>query len=286
MRSLALIHGDKVEPNRELVALGVANLAAALVQGLPTGAGFSAGAASEAAGAKTRATGAITAIGLLVLMLAAAPLVAALPQPVVAAVVISALAHSLDPQPLLRLWRLKRDVSVAVAAAAGVLLFGMLNGMLFAIFLSLASLVRRMARPHLARLGRLAGGHDYVDVARHPEAVVPDSIDIWRPTEPLFFANAERILAAIAERRSDDSRVLVVSLERTYELDSTALDALIEFDALMRSRGVTLRLARLRDELRELVSAAGAAELAGRCSYSVDDAVQSAIGPEQRGWDL
>jgi high affinity sulfate transporter 1 len=286
MRALALIHGDRVEPNRELAALGLSNFAAALVQGLPTGAGFSAGAASEAAGAKSRATGAITAIGLLVLMLSAAPLVAALPQPVVAAVVISALAHSLDPQPLLRLWRLNRDVSVALAAAAGVLLLGMLNGMLLAIFLSLATLVRRMARPHLARLGRLDGGHDYVDVARHPQAVPPEGIDIWRPAEPLFFANAERILAAIAERRSADARVLVVSLERTYELDSTALDALIEFDRSMRSRGVVLRLARLRDELRELLAAAGASELAGHCSYSVDDAVALAASELQRGQDL
>jgi MFS superfamily sulfate permease-like transporter len=275
MRALALRHGDTVEPNRELAALGFSNLAAALVQGLPTGAGFSAGSASEAAGAKTRATAAIAAVGLLALMLLAAPLVGALPQPVVAAVVISALAHSLDPQPLLRLWRLKIDASVALAAAAGVLVLGIVNGMLFAIFLSLAALVRRMARPRLARLGRLDGGHDYVDIARHPEAEVPAGVEIWRPAEPLFFANAERILAMIAERLND-ATVLVVNIERTYELDSTALDALIEFDTLMRSRGVTLRLARARDEIRDVLTAAGATDLVVRSSYSVDDAVASA----------
>lgn len=278
MRALALRHGDTIEPNRELGALGLANLGAALVQGMPVGAGFSAGSASEAAGASSRATAAIAAIGLALLILAAAPLVALLPQPVLAAVVIAALTHALDPAPLLRLWRLRRDQYVALGAAAGVMLLGVLNGMLFAIVLSLLALLSRLATPNIVRLGRLAGSHDFVDLARHPEAVSPPGMAIWRPMVPLFFANAETVLGIIGRRQTAEpaARVVILSLEESFDLDSTAAEALIEFDARMRAQGLTLLLARVRDGVRDLLIAAGAAELAQRATHSVDDAVVAA----------
>lgn len=280
MRALALRHGDTIEPNRELGALGLANAAAAFVQGMPVGAGFSAGSASEAAGAASRMTAAIAAVGLALLILVAAPLVALLPQPVLAAVVIAALTHALDPAPLLQLWRLNRDQYVALGAAGGVILFGVLNGMLFAIVLSLVALVSRLATPNIARLGRLAGSHDFVDLARHPDAVSPPGLAIWRPAVPLFFANAETVLGVIAKRQAAEpqTRVVIVSLEESSDLDSTAAEALIEFDARMKALGLTLLLARVGDRVRDLLKVAGATDLVGRTSYSVDDAVAAANG--------
>lgn len=274
MRTLALRHGDSIDADRELRALGWSNLAAAIVQGMPVGAGFSAGSASEAAGARTRATGAIAAAGLLILILLGSSAVALLPSAVLAAVVIAALAHALDPAPFVRLWRLKRDFVVACGAAAGVLVFGVLNGMLLAILLSLALLIRRLSSPEMMRLGRL-GKHDFVDVARHPEAELPAKVMIWRPAEPLFFANAERVFAAIDAHQQSEPSIssVVVSLEQSFDLDSSSLDALLEFDRRLTARGVTLRLARTRDVIRDLLAAANARGLADRCSFSVDDAV-------------
>jgi MFS superfamily sulfate permease-like transporter len=281
IRALALRHGDSVEANRELGALGLSNLASALVQGMPVGAGFSAGAASEAAGAETRATAVVAALGLAVLIACAAPLVARLPEPVLAAVVIAALVHALDPAPLLRLWRLGRDQYVALGAAAGVLVFGVLDGMLVAIALSLAALVSRLATPHVARLGRLGASHVYVDLARHPDAVVPPGVAIWRPAQPLFFANAERVLGLIAggARADPTAPAVVVSLEESFDLDSTALDALIEFDGAMKAAGVRVQFARVHDRVRDVLTSAGAADLLARSSYSVDDAV-TAVQPQ------
>ncbi|QNA85037.1 SulP family inorganic anion transporter [Sphingomonas sp. So64.6b] len=275
MRALALSHGDRIEPNRELAALGMANLASALVQGLPVGAGFSAGSASEAAGARTRAAGAIAATGLALLMLAGVRLVAHLPQPVLAAVVIAALSHALNPQPIVRLWRLGRDQYVAIGAAVGVLALGVLNGMLFAILLSIAALVRRLASPQLVRLGRLGSSQNFVDLARHPDATPIPGVAIWRPAEPLFFANAEAVLSLIASQQAADPTIttVVVSLEESFDVDSSAVDALIEFDARLRMNGARLLLARVRDTVRDLLMAAGAHDLVARSSYSVDDAV-------------
>ncbi|MDR3496453.1 MAG: SulP family inorganic anion transporter [Ancalomicrobiaceae bacterium] len=277
MRSLALQHGDFIEPNRELGALGTANLVAALVQGMPVGAGFSAGSAAEAAGAASRLTAVVAGLGLLVLVVVAAPLIAHLPEPVLAAVVISALAHALDPAPFIRLWRLDRDQFLAIGAAIGVMVFGVVDGMLIAIGFSLVALLRRMASPQIARLGRLGDGREYVDAARHADAVKPEGIAVWRPSEPLFFANAERIFGVIAQAsRAEPGLVaIIVSLEETFDLDSTSLEALQEFDARTRTEGMPMRLARVRDHVRDVLARAGAVTLVERASYSVDGAVEA-----------
>jgi MFS superfamily sulfate permease-like transporter len=275
MRALALRHGDTIAPDRELGALGIANIAAALVQGMPVGAGFSVGSANEAAGATSRVSAIVAGIGLAALVLVATPLIALLPEPVLAAVVIAALTHALDPAPLTRLWTLDRDQYVAAGAALGVLMFGVLDGMLIAIALSIAAMVRRLATPQLVELGQLASGHDFVDVARHPEAVRVPGIAIWRPAEPLFFANAERVLGEVETRlnATPGAHALVLSLEESFDIDSTALDALTEFAERIAKAGIRLHLARVHDHVRDLLSRAGADALASASSYSVADAV-------------
>ena len=286
IRALALRHGDAVDADRELGALGLANLASAIVQGMPVGAGFSAGSANEAAGATSRWAAVAAAAGLAVLILGAGPLIALLPESVLAAVVIAALTHALNPAPLVRLWRIDRDQYIAVAAAIGVLAFGVLDGMLIAIALSIAALIRRLTNPYVALLGRLGDGHDFVDLARHPDAVAPPGIMIWRPAEPLFFANADAVLTQIVRRTTaTPCRAIVLSLEESFDLDSTALDALNELRAALRGAGVRLQLARVHDRARDLLMLGGAAALHASSSYSVDDAV-AALSTDARPLEM
>lgn len=272
---LAAAHGEGVDANREIAAIGLANLSAALVQGMPVGAGFSAGAAAEASGAASRATGLVAAAGLAGLVVVARPLVAALPLPVLSAVVVGTLAHALDPAPFVRLWRLGRDLPLALVAAAAVMGLGVLNGMLVAVALSLGMLLRRLTEPRLSRLGRLAGGHNFVDMSRHPDAETPPGAGIWRPSEPLFFGNAAAVLARIGREAAalPAARAVIVSLEESSDLDSTAFEALAAFDAAMAGLGKVLWLARVHDHVRDVLAAGGADGLLARATYSVDDAV-------------
>jgi MFS superfamily sulfate permease-like transporter len=273
IRTLALRNGDVLDPNRELLALGAANVGAALVQGMPVGAGFSAGSANEAAGAVSRWAGVAAACALVALLLGASGLIARLPEPVLAAVVIAALMHALDPAPLWRLWVVGRDLWVALAGVAGVLVLGVLDGMLIAIGLSLATALQRFARPHMSVLGELGGSGNFVDCMNHPDAVVYPGVAVFRPNEPLFFANAERVFGAIFAR-SAPARVVIVSLEESADLDSTAADALIEFARLVAGRGQTLLLARAKDEVQARLARAGGTGF--RCYRSVDDAAKVA----------
>lgn len=282
MRSLALKHGDVLEPNRELGAIGVANIAAALAQGMPVGAGFSAGAANEAVGATSRLSAAVVALSLLALGLWAGPLIARIPEPMLGAVVIAALTHALDPAPILRLFALRRDWQVALCAMIGVLALGVLNGMLAAIGLSVALLLYAMARPSFSQLGRLrADSHDFVDIARHDGAATLPDIAIWRPDAPLIFANAETVLGLIAIS-PETARALwvVISLEESNDLDSTAIDALSDFVTVQIAAGRRVMLARAHDRVRDVLAAGGPsvlADLAQGAAFSVADAVSTIL---------
>ena len=282
IRNFSLRHGEVVDSNRELRAFGLANIASAAVQGMPVGAGFSAGAASEAVGPQSRLASAIAAIGLAVFSLLAAGWFAFIPQAVLAAVIAVALLHALDPAPIMRLWRLGNDAYPALAAAAGVLAFGVLNGMLVAVALSFAVFVRRLSLPHVMHLGRLGDSHNFVDMERHPDArPVPGTL-ILRPAQPLFFGNAEPILAAVTQyiAARPQLHIAIVSLEETFELDSTALDALLEFDASMQRSGIVVYYARVHDHVRDLLLAGGGSALVARSNFSVDDAVTAAMRRE------
>jgi MFS superfamily sulfate permease-like transporter len=273
MRTLALKHGDPLDANRELGAIGAANLAAALVQGMPVGAGFSAGAANEAAGAQSRLAAAAAALALLAIALFASGWIARIPEPVLAAVVIAALTHALSLAPIIHLFRIRRDQWVAVGAALGVLGLGVLNGMLLAIALSIALLLYDFARPVISELGRVGDGSDFVDIAQHPEAKPLAGVGIYRPDAPLFFANAETALREIgAKVRLGAMATVVVSLEESNDLDSTALEALGEFAQGLAKIGKRLIIARAHDQVRAALAIAGFADLARTSTYSVADA--------------
>ena len=275
MRALALRTGDTLSGNRELAALGGANILAALAQGMPVGAGFSAGSASEAAGATTRLTCLVASLGLAAMILLAAPAVARIPEPVLAAVVIAALTHALTPGPIIRLFRIDRDQWIALAAALGVIAFGVLDGMLLAVALSVGALLHRLAAPKLSELGRMPGSHDFVDMTQHADAVAVNGVAIFRPNAPLFFANADSIVAQVAAESTQRpaSIAIVLSLEESDDLDSSAVEALAELTKTLAAQSKTLHLARVHDRSRAVLNAAGMNQLANSAGFSVADAV-------------
>ena len=275
MRALALRTGDTLSGNRELSALGGANILAALAQGMPVGAGFSAGSASEAAGATTRLTCLVASLGLAAMILLAAPAVARIPEPVLAAVVIAALTHALTPGPIIRLFRIDRDQWIALAAALGVIAFGVLDGMLLAVALSVGALLHRLAAPKLSELGRMPGSHDFVDMTQHADAVAVNGVAIFRPNAPLFFANADSIVAQVAAESTQRpaSIAIVLSLEESDDLDSSAVEALAELTKTLAAQSKTLHLARVHDRSRAVLNAAGMNQLADLAGFSVADAV-------------
>jgi len=278
IRNFALKHGETVSANRDLVALGVANLVAGLFHGTPVGAGYSATSANEAAGARSRWAARYAALVLLILLLTMLPAIALTPEPVLAAIVIHAVSHSLNPAVFRPYFAWHRDRIVAVAAVLAVLWLGVLDGLLAAIAVSLMMMLRRFSETTVSELGRLGQGHDFVSIAGHPEAARIPGILILRPEEPLFFANVERILGQARRKIAGAGPSLagvVLSLEDSFDLDSTSAEALAAFCTWVSERGPRLVLARVKPPVEDLLarveaSGSGARALSG---LSVDDAV-------------
>lgn len=278
VRSLALQAGDTVDTRRELAALGAANLASGLLQGLPVGAGFSAAAANQSSGAKSRLAGVAAAAALALLLWWGRDALARLPLPVLAAVVIGILSHNLWPRPVIESLRLGGDTWLALAAAASVLAFGVLFGMLVAVGLSLVLAIRRFSQPLVVEIARLPGTHDFLDRERHAGLDAPaPGVLLMRPEEPLFFANAEGALQRVRRQAAQrQARVVVLSLEMCDDLDSSTVEAIGEFSAALAGQGAQLLLARVKDRPRLDLARAGLAP-PERLFWSVDDAYAQAV---------
>jgi MFS superfamily sulfate permease-like transporter len=277
IHTYALRHNDTVQPKRDLLALAVANAVSGLLQGTPVGAGYSATSANYAAGARSRFAGLYAAAVVLAMVLLFLPWIERIPGPALAAIVIHAVSKSLRPAAFANYVRWRRDRLIVCAAVLAVIVFGVLNGLLAAIAFSLAMLIRSLAVPRLSVLGRV-GAHDYVGAQRFPNAVTVPGMLVVRPEEPLFFANAEALFARMRELVLAQAQVklVVLSLEESADLDSTALEVLGEFGAWLAARGAELRLARLKDAAREALARAQLAHLppAALDYSSVDDAVR------------
>ena len=285
IRSMALKHGDGVDPNRDLWALGASNVVAGMLHGLPVGAGFSATAANEAAGAASRKAAWVAGLVVLALVALCLPWIERTPEPVLAAVVIHAVSHTLSLGAFRPYFQWRRDRFVVVAAAIAVPTLGVLDGLLAGIAISVAMTLRGLSEPRMSELGRHRGGHDYLGL-QHADVVRVPGVLILRPEAPLFFANVERMLSEMRTRLAAASpRAFVLSLEETPDLDGTTVEALAAFAAEQAIAGRATVFARLKDPVLALLQVA----LAGRRETlleagSVDDAVASLRAASANAW--
>ncbi len=278
IRTFAIKHGDSSAPNRDLMAFGIANIASGFFHGMPVGAGYSATSANESAGAQSRWSGWIAAMVVLALVLTLLPWIEHTPEPILAAIVIHAVSHSITWDAFRPYFLWKRDRIIVVAAVFAVLVLGVLDGLLAAIGVSLIMMLRTMSNVRVAWLGELGDTHDYVDILRHPTATTIPDVLIARPESALFFANAERIFTTIQNKiiSLPTTKIVIISFEESDSLDSTSLEALEDFAQAMQKRNIQLILARVKDPLRDIFQVANLPELPTSCygGYSVDDAVK------------
>jgi sulfate permease, SulP family len=235
---------QRIDPNQELIALGASNLCAGLSAGMPVAGGFSRTMVNYAAGARTQAASIITALLVALAVLAFAPLLAQVPKPALAAIIIVAVVRLIDVRGAIAIWRYDRiDGTVLAATVAGVLLLGIELGLALGIAVSLASFAARSARPHVAVLGRLKGSEHFRNVLRHDVETWPKLLLI-RVDENLNFANASFLESAIATELSarHDLRHVILVMSSVNVIDSTALESLDRVAVSLREAGVTLHL--------------------------------------------
>lgn len=252
--------GQEVRGNQEMAGVGVANLAAGLFQGFPVSTSGSRTAVAERAGARSQLTGVVGA-ALIVLMLVVAPgLFRDLPQPALAAVVITASLSLADVPGTVRLWRQRRtEFLLCLAAFAGVALLGVLPGIAVAVALSVLNVFRRAWWPYNTVLGRVQGLEGYHDVRSYPQAGHLPGLVIHRFDAPLIFANAKAFRDEIRRLADADPRPswIVIAAEPMTDVDTTAADVLEELDEALNAQGVHLVFAELKDPVRRKIERYG-----------------------------
>ena len=218
-----------IEPNRELVATGVANLGGALIGAMPAGGGTSQTGMARAAGARSQRASLVTAATALATMVVLAPILGLLPQATLAAVVIFYSATLIQPSEFVAIYRVRRmEFQWALAAAAGVLVFGTLQGIVVAIVLSFVGLASQTAHPRVSVVSRKRGA----DVLRplspeHPDDETFGGLLILRPEGRLYFGNAQGVAEQVtALVREHQPRVLALDLSRVPDIEYSALQML------------------------------------------------------------
>ena len=284
-RTFAAKYKYDIQPNQELAALGAANIASGLLQGIVVGGGMSGTAANAAGGARTQLSPMLTSLLTLLTLGFLMPLFKDLPEAVLGAIVIHAVAHLADVAELKRFARLRTgSIWVALTALVGVLAFGILKGLVVAIALTLIALMKKLAAPQESILGRLHGTGTFVDIKRFPEAEIVPGLLIVRPNGLLFFANANRVLNHIRQMMKVSVvplRAVLLNLEAVPEIDITSLDLLDQLRADLEASGVRLYLARVADPVKDLFSSAASATVSAQT-----ESTGTSMRPSRPSWRL
>jgi high affinity sulfate transporter 1 len=260
-RMFAAKHGGRLDANQELLGLAVANLASAVGRGFPISGGMSQSVVNEGSGARTPLSGLVAAGIVLAVVLFFSHLLSALPQPVLAAVVLLAVAGLFNVATLRRLWRSdRREFAVAAAALLGVLGSGLLRGVMIGAILSLLQLLRRASRPHVALLGRIPGTRRFSDRDRNPENEPVPGVLIVRPESGLTYFNVDHVRDAIAESvrlAAPPPRLVVVDLSASPYMDLQSAHAVAGLADELAAASLRLQVVEARASVRERLRAEG-----------------------------
>ena len=244
-----------VDPNQEMIGLGLANVASGLFRGFPISSSSSRTPVAESAGARTQLTGVVGAVAVALLILVAPNLLQDLPNCALAAVVISSAIGLFEFADLARIWRIQRwECWLSIACFAGVAALGAIPGIGLAIVIAVIEFLWDGWRPYSAVLGRVEGLRGYHDTHRYPDARRVPGLVIFRWDAPLFFANAdlfkERVLEAVAGSPTPVRRV-VVTAEPITSVDVTSADMLVDLALQLRESGIELRFAEMKSRVMD-----------------------------------
>ena len=263
---------ETVDPQQELTALAGVQVATGLMSGFPVSSSGSRTALAIAARAHTQMYSLVAAAVVLLVLFVAGPLIENLPQASLAAVVFYAAGMLVSWKELVRLARFRTtELVLAVTAALGTVLFGVLVGVGLAIALSLVEILYRLARPHEGVLGRVEGLAGMHDVDDYPDAQTLPGLVVYRYDAPLFFVNVgdmrRRAMLAVEQENASfpehPVRWFVLNVEANVEIDITAADGLRDLYNDLAAVGVRLALARVKRDLRIPLERAGLTDLIG-----------------------
>jgi SulP family sulfate permease len=251
-------HGEPlVDANRELFALGAANIAGGLFQAYPAGGGTSQTAVNTKAGAKTQVAEMVTMGVALLTLLFLAPLIGLIPEATLGALVLVAAAGLVNIGAFRDMAQIRRTELIwAIVAFLGVITLGVLEGILVAVLISILTLLTQAQRPSVYAIGRKRGTHEFRSLRDHPDDDTFSGLLIVRTEGRLFFANISDVIDkiwALIHDHSPEPQVVILVCDAIPDIEYTALASLSEFEEQLRDAGISLWLAMLNPEVLPVV---------------------------------
>ena len=278
-RSRAQKNGYEIDPRQELLALGIANAATAFGQSYPVAGGLSQSAVNDTAGAKTPLALVFASATIALCLLFLTGMLANLPMVILASIVLVAIKGLFDFKELKHLYNVdKKEFAIAMVAFTGVILFGILKGVLLATLVTVLLLIKAASHPNVAFLGRIPGTKRYTDIARHPDnEIIPDVLIVRIESAVLYF-NADFIREAIMNKLNAENRnitTVLMDMNSTPRIDISGARLLKRLFTDLKAKGINLKIAEARSEVRDKLRAENLEDLLGHISrfVSVDDLV-------------
>lgn len=282
-QTLAAKRRQRIDPNQELIALGMANLGAGVSGGAPVSGGFSRSVVNFEAGAATPLAGAFTALGIVLATLLLTDALAFLPTATLAATIIVAVSTLIDLPAVKRTWQYSRSDGMAmVATLLLTLLHSVEVGIVAGVLISLGLHLYRTSQPHSAVVGRVPGTEHFRNVKRH-QVETNEQVAMLRIDESLYFANArylEDTVMALAAR-SPMLKHIVLTCQAVNIIDASALDSLEAINARLKDAGATLHLAEVKGPVMDRLKDTDFCHaLTGQVFFTTFDAWQALSHPD------
>lgn len=272
----------RLNPTRELIALGASNLASGLTHGLPVSGSFSRSAVNAAAGASSPKAQFMTVAWVALTLIFLTPLLAPMPIVTLASVIVVAVIGLVDIPTVRRLLKVKRtDMWLLIITFAATLFIGIEHGIPIGVGASLLILLTRLTRPNWVVLGQLPGRRDYRNVKVHDEAITTPGVTVIRIDAQFYFGNVaylQDVIRGIEESTHPPLRVLVLEASSLNQLDSSANDTLAEIISDLNSRGIEFRISSVKGHVAKVMRASGLFKQIGedKVHFNVHEAVQAA----------
>ncbi|WP_417538208.1 SulP family inorganic anion transporter [Marinomonas sp.] len=277
-QSFAAKRKQSINPNQELVGLGLANLGAAFSGSFPVTGGFSRSVVNVSAGATTPMTGILTGLLMLFTLLFLTPLFYYLPTAVLASCIITSILQLIDFKDFTRLYRFSKQEALGLLATFFVVLFiSMETGIIVGVSLSLLFFLWHTSHPHIAVVGRLPGTEHFRNVKRFDVETTPNIMTV-RIDENLFFANArvleDYVLTLVSQHKN--TRHLILMCNAVNMIDASALASLEAIDDRLKSAGITLHLSEIKGPVMDKLKGSSLIEnLSGKVFFTQHQAINA-----------
>lgn len=273
-KAIASKHGYKIDPNQELVALGFAKFGGAFFQSFPTAGSFSRTALNDQAGGRTGIATIISAGIIALTLIFLTPLFFYMPNAVLAAIIIIAVARLFDIREMIELWTIDiKDLAMLLITFFSTLALGIEEGIAVGVVISLTVLIYSSTKPHSAELGRLGSTNSYRNINRYPEAITNDEILIFRFDSPLYFASAEHFrdtMEELIEIKNDKLKLIILDASAINEIDSTGIHGMKELIKDLKLRRITFYISGAIGPVRDKLKASGIIEIMGEENFFFD----------------